>query len=94
MAQRRQAQLGGRGRMLARLLLDPGRDVKRLHGGDRWHPLLVAPGQKLRHGAAVGPARVRVADVGREEFQEAKRGALAGGGDQRRPICGKGHYHV
>ncbi len=59
--------------MLARLLLDPHPDVKRLHGGDRCHALFVAPGQKLRRRVAVGPPRVWVADVGREEFQEAAR---------------------
>jgi len=30
----------------------------------------------------IGAARVRVADVGREEFEEAHRGALAGGSDE------------
>jgi hypothetical protein len=46
-------------------------------------PAVVAPGQKLRRGAAVGPPRVRVADVRREEFQETERGAFAGCCDQR-----------
>jgi hypothetical protein len=32
----------------------------------------------------VGAARVRVADVGREEFEKAHAGALAGGHDERR----------
>jgi hypothetical protein len=31
-----------------------------------------------------GPARVRVADVGGEEFEEADRSTLAGGGYERR----------
>jgi hypothetical protein len=35
-------------------------------------------------GAAKGPPRVRVADGGGEEFQEAARGVIAGGGDQGR----------
>ena len=56
--------------------------MRRLHGRDRWHALVVAPGQKLRHGVALGPARVRVADVGCEEIQEAARRLVAGGGDQ------------
>jgi len=44
----------------------------------RWtaHPI-VALGQELRHGAAVGPPRVRVAGVRREEFQGAARSAAA-----------------
>jgi hypothetical protein len=33
--------------------------------------------------AGIGAARVRVADVGREEFEEAHRGAFTGGGDKR-----------
>ena len=68
---------------VSRLLLDPSGDVRRLHGGDRPHPVGVAPGHELRRGVGVGPPRVRVADVGCREFQEAERGAISGGGDQR-----------
>ena len=64
--------------------LDPGRDMHRLDGGDRRHAGARAPGQEFIRGAGIGPARVRVADVGGEEFEEAHAGALAGGGDQRR----------
>ena len=64
--------------------LDPGRDVHRLDGGDRRHAGARAPGQKFLRGAGIGPARVRVADVGGEEFEEAHAGALAGGRDERR----------
>ena len=32
--------------------------------------------------ARVGPSRVRVADVGGEEFEEAHAGTFAGGGDE------------
>jgi hypothetical protein len=63
--------------MLPRLLLDPGGDVQRLHVGDRRHKVVLAPGHELRHGETIG------ADVGGKEFQEAERGTLAGGGDQR-----------
>src|SRR5271166_2680146 len=35
-------------------------------------------------GAGVGPARVRVANIGCEEFQEAHAGALARGGNELR----------
>jgi hypothetical protein len=42
------------------------------------------PGQEFIRGAGIGPARVRVADVGREEFEEAHRGALAGCHDKCR----------
>ena len=41
-------------------------------------------GQKFIGGTGIGAARVRVADVGGEEFEEAHRGALAGSGDERR----------
>ena len=51
---------------------------------DRRHAGARAPGQKFLRGAGIGPARVRVADVGGEEFEEAHAGALAGGGDERR----------
>jgi enoyl-CoA hydratase/carnithine racemase len=40
-----------------------------------------AVGQEFIGGAGIGPARVRVADVGGEEFEEAHAGALAGDGD-------------
>ncbi len=83
-ADRGQAQLDGRRRKFARLPLDPGRHMQRLHRRDRRHAMLVAPGQEVGHSAAVGPPRVRVADGGREEFQEAPRGLVAGHGDQRR----------
>jgi hypothetical protein len=39
----------------------------------------VAPGS-----TRIGASRVRVANVGREEFEEADAGAFAGGGDERR----------
>jgi hypothetical protein len=65
-------------------LLDVGRDVHRLHGGDRWHAGVLAPGQEFRHAARVAAPRVWVADVGREEFDEAHADALAGGLDESR----------
>ena len=34
------------------------------------------------HVMSIGAARVRVADVGREEFEEAHRSALTGGSDE------------
>jgi hypothetical protein len=68
-------QLAGRG-------FDPGGDMHRLHGGDRRHADLGAPGQEFLRGAGIGPARVRVADVGREEFEEADARAVTGGGHQ------------
>jgi hypothetical protein len=70
--------------MIAGLLLDPGGDVQRLNGGDRGHAVILAPSHEVSDGAAVGPLRVRVADVRREEFQEAPAGAFAGGRDECR----------
>ena len=56
----------------------------RLDGCHRWHVLLLTPGQKLRHGPAIGPARVWIADTGREELHVSVRGTIAGDGDQGR----------
>ena len=94
MADRGEPLLDARRGELARAGLDPGGDVHRLDGGDRRHAGARAPGQEFLGGAGIGPARVRVADVGREEFEEAHRGALAGGGDERRHLalpCGQRH---
>ena len=71
---------------LSRLHLDPRRDVERLHPRDRRHLVVITPRQKLRRRAAVGAARVRVADVRREEFQKAHAGTVAGSSNQ----CGQG----
>jgi len=68
-------------------LLDPGCDMHRLHGRDRRHADGRAPGQEFLSSAGIGPARVRVADIGGEEFEKARRGALAGGGNQNRDAC-------
>ncbi len=62
--------------------------MHRLHGADRRHAGGRAPHQKFIGGAGIGPARVRVADVGREKFEEAHACALAGGGDEGRE-CGR-----
>ena len=73
----------GRGN-LARLRFDPGRDMQRLHGYERWHAMHLAPGQKLGHGTAVGPAGVLVADRRGEELEETPLRLIAGRGDERR----------
>jgi hypothetical protein len=75
--------LDARRRELARRGLDPCGDVHRLHGADQRHAGARAPGQKFIGSAGIGAARVRVADVGREEFEEAHAGTLAGGGECR-----------
>lgn len=67
----------------ARLPLDPSRDMERLDGRDRRDAGSAAPVEELAHGSGVGPPRVRVADLTREEFEEADFGAVAGSGDER-----------
>src|SRR5271166_1362488 len=83
-ADRSEPLLDARRGELARAGLDPGGDMHRLHGADRRYASARAPGQEFIGSAGVGPPRVRVADVGRKEFQEANAGALAGGSDERR----------
>ncbi len=79
MAHRGQPRFDGQRCVFLLLRLDPGGYVKRLHGRNGRHALIVAPSQEVRHGAAVGPPREQVADVGREEFEETERGMLPGG---------------
>ena len=81
MPDRGEALLDGRRGSLAAELLDVGRDVQRLHVGDRGDAGALAPGQKFPRRLRVGAARVLVADVGGEEFEEADLRALAGGDD-------------
>src|SRR5690349_1624359 len=59
----------------------------RLDGGDRRHAGNLAPGEEVAGGAATGPSRVQVADIGSEEFEEAHAGTIAGSGDESRE-CG------
>ncbi len=59
------------------------RNIKRPHSRKR-PAALVAPGEKLRAGAHVSPARVRVADVGGEEVDIAPGGVVASVSDERR----------
>jgi len=84
MTDRSKPLLDARGRELACRSFDPCCDVHRLHAGDRRHPRARAPRQKFIGRAGVGAARVRVADVGGEEFEEAHASPLAGGGDECR----------
>src|SRR5438552_6505734 len=82
-AQRGQPLLDGRRGQFARSRLNPSCNMDRLDAGDRRDASVAAPGQEFRRGAVVGSPRVRVADVGREEFEEAHRGTLASPGDKR-----------
>ena len=58
--------------------------MHRLHSADRTHAGGGAPGQKFVRGAGIGAAGVRIADIGSEEFEEARSGVLAGGRDEGR----------
>ena len=46
------------------------------------YPSRGKPIEELDGGARIGSARVRIADIGGEEFKEAIGGALADGGDK------------
>ena len=84
MADRGEALLDGRRRPLAAELLDVGGDMQRLHVGDRRDAGALAPDQKFPRGDRVGAARVPVADLSREEFQEARSRGDARRGDEGR----------
>jgi hypothetical protein len=77
------------GRLRARKLLDVGRDHDRREGAEVAEPPPLATGQKAADGAGVALAGIRVPNGGREEFDEAPGGALAGGGDQCREASGE-----
>ena len=48
------------------------------------------PVEEFDGGARIGAARVRIADIGGEEFKEAIGRALADGGDEGRGAVGEG----
>jgi hypothetical protein len=66
--------------------------LERLYiGGDIMRPdrrqrqaVVVTPGEEPGASPRIGAPRIRVADVGGEEFDIAPAGGIAGGGDQRR----------
>ena len=72
---------------LARLYI--GGDIMRPDRRQR-QAALVAPGEETGACPGIGPARIRVADVGGEEFDVAPGGRIAGVGDQRRHQIGVG----
>jgi hypothetical protein len=84
--------LGGRRReLVARQCLDSGGDMQRLHRGDRLHTDALAPRDEVGSGAAVSASGVRVADVGREEFEKAELGAGRPGDAQDRATAQRRH---
>jgi hypothetical protein len=80
--QRREPLLDRGRRQLARRRLDPRRDMHWLDGGDRYAGTRT-PREEFFRSSSIGASRMRVADVGREEFEEADRRALTGRGDER-----------
>jgi hypothetical protein len=50
------------------------------------HALRCEPIEELDGRVRMGAARVRVADIGGEEFEEAVRSTGAGGGDKSRSV--------
>jgi hypothetical protein len=50
--------------------------------------LRLKPVEEFRRGSRIGATGVRVSNLRGEEFEEAIRGARAGGGDQGRSVRG------
>ena len=65
-----------------------------LDGGDARDAARLHPIEEFDGGARIGAARVRVADIGGEEFKEAIGGALADGGDEGRGARNDGNELV
>ncbi len=82
MLQRSRAELRGRRGSRAAQFLDVGRDVNARDVGELRHALGRKPIEKLRRGPRIGAARMRVANVGGEEFEEAIGSTGAGCRDE------------
>src|SRR3954451_12280909 len=76
--------LNGRGGMSMAEFLYISGDVDRTHRRNRGHAVVLQPSPERADRPHVGPAGVRVADLGGEELQEAVGGAITGGIDQSR----------
>ena len=86
--QRGQAQLRGRCGSLTGQFLDVGRDMNARDLVELRHALRRQPVEKLLGRACVGAARVRVANLGGEEFEEAIGSTGAGRGDEGGGVSG------
>jgi hypothetical protein len=82
--------LNARRRELARCDFDPGADAYRLPAAIDGTPLSAHHAKNSLCSSGIGPARMRVADIGREEFEETRRRALAGSCNQRRERGSRG----
>jgi hypothetical protein len=67
---------------LARPGLDPRRNVHRLDAPIDGTPTFAHQDRNSSAARGIGAARVRVADVGREELEEAHARTVASGGDK------------
>ena len=92
MTQSGKTKLRGRRGSRALQFLDVGRDVNALDVRELRHAFGREPIEKLRRRARIGPARVRVADVGGEEFEEALGSVVAEVGDDGRDGEGGGSW--
>jgi hypothetical protein len=63
-------------------LLDISGDMHALDGGDVRDASRLQPIEEFDGGARIGSTCVGIANIGGEEFKEAKRCALTGGGDE------------
>ena len=82
MPDRGKALLDRRRRSLTAQLIDVGRDLQRLHVGDRSDTGTLAPSQEFPRRLGVSAPRVFVADLRAEELPKANLRALTGGRDQ------------
>ena len=80
--QRGQAQLRGRRGSRALQLLDVGGDMHALDRRELRDALRLKPVEEFRRRARIGATRVRIPDLGCEEFEEAIGGARTDGGNK------------
>jgi hypothetical protein len=83
MAQGREAQFRGRCGARPLQLLNIGGDMHALDGRELRHAVRVKPVEEFDRRARIGAARVRVADIGDEEFPKAGLRTLAGCSNER-----------
>ena len=76
------------------MLLDVRRDHRRLDPVEVGDAARRAPAEKLRDGLGIRGARVAVADIRGEEFDEAPGGAFAGARDRRGQVLKAGAVQV
>jgi hypothetical protein len=71
-------------RDFAALQLNPARHMQGLHSRQGSDTHAFAPSEKLTYGPRIGASRMRIADLCREELEEAQPGPVAGGDNQSR----------